>query len=135
MREVCHAPLLEKLRRHAFRRGFVGDMLGSVLTKLCVRPFRIRLGPGATRTIKTTHLIQFQERARTAYRPHLAPGAFHCRNDCGHTASYFTDWRDLDWSRFLRRLSAGLRGVLVLASHYVFTGVPRSAELFYLLTE
>ena len=57
VRQFRHAPLLEKLRRHAFCRRFIGDMLRAFFAKFEMRTLAVRLRPGATRTIDSLLLI------------------------------------------------------------------------------
>ena len=92
--KIRHAPLLEKLRRQTFGCGFIGNVLRAVLTKLCMRTFPVRLGPGTAGTIKAAHLIELQQRARAAHRSHLSPGSLNSGNDRGQAAGDLADWFD-----------------------------------------
>src|SRR6185503_15937520 len=84
--EIRNAPLLEELRRDSLRRRLVGDVLGTVLAKLEMRPMLIRLGPRTTRTVDAARLVHFQHRARAAYESRFRGKGFNCGNDRRHAA-------------------------------------------------
>src|ERR1043166_4327713 len=70
--QFFNAPFGKEFRRNAFRRGFIGDVLGSLFTELKMRTFAVRLRPGAAGEINSLLLIDLQERLCAAHDAHLA---------------------------------------------------------------
>jgi hypothetical protein len=56
--QFAHAPLRKEIRRNAFCRGFIGDMLRAFFAKFEVRTLAVGLRPGAAGTINSSLLIQ-----------------------------------------------------------------------------